>query len=103
MQSEQSSSGYLLPAYRKETNGDKKVTAWRDRTALSDALQFKGIGCIDRRRIVFWDASSRKRIAAARIVLEVHLRPLMSRLCTHTKGHCGVKCASPQGTYPPAL
>lgn len=56
-----------------------------------NTLSVKGSLYIQGRRIVFWDTPSRKRISAARIVLASHLKPLLSKLCTHTKCHGGVK------------
>jgi len=67
------------------------IAAPRIIPTASDTLSAKGIGYMDGRRIVFWDVSSRKRIATARIALVAHLGPLLSKLCTHAKCHGGVK------------
>jgi RNA-directed DNA polymerase len=54
-------------------------------------LTIQDIGYVNGRRVAFWDASSRKVIASVKSVLEEHLRLFLSKLCTHTKGHGGVK------------
>ena len=68
MQIGQSYSVYLLPVDSKGTTGMKKAVAGNDRTALSDVLRFKVIGCIDGLCVMFWDVLSGKRIAAAWIM-----------------------------------
>ncbi|MGV8110531.1 hypothetical protein [Methanospirillum sp.] len=46
---------------------------------------------VDDRRIALWDEESRRIIAETKVALEEHVRPFISRACTHVKGHGGMK------------